>query len=923
MADNGFGSVEDYSYRSPTQREGLDDLLSSNKSAVESPGATPSSKRNPRLHEISNMRNKNKTYSERSFLGRIRFFNPSTPGGKQTVDFASFRFLVTEDDTIRNKSPCGFLTSLITSTLLVIGYFVLFTNITGRDFLTLNRETFKEFGEDFEEELNYMLIISGVVIVGLIICDLQNGPEYQKKIFYSLFLIALIGLVSSLSFISRNLAVIPLIMYLITAPVAVGILKYLFFSDMDRLMYLLGILCPIWLGFTVSCIINGIHVPNFRWREPAVQAIFMRQAGCDLLDNLEPEIADQLSIELSDENLELFNSLDTAISRAFNKLLAQSVIAADEEGCEFRGLVLYHGFTIYIVLSFILIWIMFELMRATFYLRKKRELSNLSIGFQIFLLMFSLVVFAAWIVTLVIPEDNGNPLAASTLLLLFVGVVAGIGAFLVGNVLSVDYIIAQLNRTPIGKRVYQSIDTDIVKAAVVYFASPVFFIWALVTLPTQFVRKYTFLGKKITHPAEKESHVIKEVYKAAKTVYLWDLGWILHKCLLIGLIYFVVAVFIGKFTTFILAVSRQVLGPASLAVSSIAFVIIGLSMFLLPPVPGLPVYLFGGVILFTKAETEFSVGIAILYAIIVNLFLKLLAVAVEQKIIGEYFGSKSRSIKSQVGINEKSIKAIGYILSSKGNYVAKVAILCGGPDWPTSVLTGILRLPLLPMLCGTLPVIVLVSCATAAGVFLVYLGDAICPDEVQPINISDCEADLEPEELITSLRAVLLGLMIIIQAILFLLAFHCIAKTVDEKPEEIAKLEDDEDVRKYEEENKERFEKAQEFRSWKNLPTAFKILHVLMVFLIITSNWALQFGGEVFFEVVEPTDDPVFPIKQAGFSIIGLISLPIIYFFFFNYVIKKRVNIALADEEEEERVEGEGNNGLVSRESADVDPSDI
>ena len=51
------------------------------------------------------------------------------------------------------------------------------------------------------------------------------------------------------------------------------------------------------------------------------------------------------------------------------------------------------------------------------------------------------------------------------------------------------------------------------------------------------------------------------------------------------------------------------------------------------------------------------------------------------------------NVKCLVGVNSISIKAIGYILSKPGLSVPKVAILCGGPDWPTSVLTGILKLP--------------------------------------------------------------------------------------------------------------------------------------------------------------------------------------------------------------------------------------
>jgi len=45
-------------------------------------------------------------------------------------------------------------------------------------------------------------------------------------------------------------------------------------------------------------------------------------------------------------------------------------------------------------------------------------------------------------------------------------------------------------------------------------------------------------------------------------------------------------------------------------------------------------------------------------------------------------------------------------------------ILCGGPDWPTSVLTGILRLSCVKMLIGSLPVVLIIIPSTALGACL-------------------------------------------------------------------------------------------------------------------------------------------------------------------------------------------------------------
>merc|ERR1711871_1744195 len=73
-------------------------------------------------------------------------------------------------------------------------------------------------------------------------------------------------------------------------------------------------------------------------------------------------------------------------------------------------------------------------------------------------------------------------------------------------------------------------------------------------------------------------------------------------------------------------------------------------------------------------------------------------------------------------VNSVTIRAIRKILSSPGLSWSKVCILCGGPDWPTSVLTGILRLNLASMLCGSMPIIFLIVPTVAAGALQLKVG---------------------------------------------------------------------------------------------------------------------------------------------------------------------------------------------------------
>ena len=86
----------------------------------------------------------------------------------------------------------------------------------------------------------------------------------------------------------------------------------------------------------------------------------------------------------------------------------------------------------------------------------------------------------------------------------------------------------------------------------------------------------------------------------------------------------------------------------------------------------------------------------------------------------------SVAIKSMVGVNSQEIRVMKLILQDEEHCLtpAKVSILVGGPDWPTSVLCGILDLNLFSILTGTLPVAFLIFPTILAGTYL-YLADRL------------------------------------------------------------------------------------------------------------------------------------------------------------------------------------------------------
>jgi len=68
-------------------------------------------------------------------------------------------------------------------------------------------------------------------------------------------------------------------------------------------------------------------------------------------------------------------------------------------------------------------------------------------------------------------------------------------------------------------------------------------------------------------------------------------------------------------------------------------------------------------------------------------------------------------------VNKPFIRAIEVILKQPGITFGKCAALCGGPDWPISVLCGLIRANLLQVLIGTAPILGFVAPCVLTGAF--------------------------------------------------------------------------------------------------------------------------------------------------------------------------------------------------------------
>merc|ERR1719253_526440 len=140
----------------------------------------------------------------------------------------------------------------------------------------------------------------------------------------------------------------------------------------------------------------------------------------------------------------------------------------------------------------------------------------------------------------------------------------------------------------------------------------------------------------------------------------------------------------------------------------------------------------------------------------------------------------------------------------------KVAILVGGPDWPTSVLCGILKLNLIQVLIGTVPVMFVSTPVVLAGAFMVG------PDSATE------EADSE-NSIYTTLTPVMFLLSGLCQGMAFLTAVYMTQEVAFKYAEELAQpRKEHEAVAKLTRAEKEYVAAWNETVDWKVLDTANK-----------------------------------------------------------------------------------------------------
>jgi len=190
----------------------------------------------------------------------------------------------------------------------------------------------------------------------------------------------------------------------------------------------------------------------------------------------------------------------------------------------------------------------------------------------------------------------------------------------------------------------------------------------------------------------------------------WNWTSVLKKSVYCALFYFSIQVGFNQGVTIFLSWLNNVLHHTELPLWAVLIIlfVVGQILFLLPPIPGVPIYLVAGLVITERCQYDGTgVGWGVVVACIFSYCVKMVAIILQQKMIGQHFADNV-GIRKLVGVQTVGIRAVELILEKKGLHTDKVAVLVGGPDWPTSVLTGILRLRLAETLLGSTPCFLLI-----------------------------------------------------------------------------------------------------------------------------------------------------------------------------------------------------------------------
>ncbi|CAK9026573.1 Uncharacterized protein SCF082_LOCUS17562 [Durusdinium trenchii] len=717
------------------------------------------------------------------------------------------------------------------------------------------------------------------------IADVRYWNGNWRFVGAALLLACLVGYCAAALLAVKEYIVAPLSLFLFGTPVIFLALKRLAFLRMDIVAYLSSLRNAQFIVFLVAFVSwTAWVVADDRYWNVELKIEYYLRMECNVTNTIvETYVFDGGRVDLDaftdEEVVEIDNQL-VSCTEAFILWLAPFILA---------------------VWSFIFSAVLFFLIRTLNHARaatdKAKAMDPLA---QAFLMLVSLGVFGLWVASSIAGAEMelSNIILALSLMMFVLTAVVVVAVFGVSNIRE------SMNTTPLGNRLIAMMNSDWTRALLAMLTTPIFLCYLVLSFITQQARRFFGCTKPLSDE-EKKNLLTTNALRMIRSARGWNWGSVLVKTLWVGVAFFIFSVGVTRITTLLLSVLNEVMEPLSLGPVTVLFVIIGLTGFALPPVPGIPVYVFAGILLVPPAEKAgFGFWPAAMYAVLVSFLLKMAAIVLQQKVFGEIMGSKRVSIRRAVGVNSVEIRAIRVILTKRGLAMGKVAILCGGPDWPTSVLAGLLRVPLFGLdgaLIGSLPVIFLIAPVVVAGALLLRAPEG---------------------EFWATLSTMALAVAFLIQSAAMLGAVHFIAKTVVENEEELKKMPPDEEVLALEEVSQHKSKVRSAVNHWRNLDPVSRVMLFLASVTMTASCYLFQGFGSGCFEVFEVTDsvsttldgNALNLVKPLGWIGVALWGYGTVFLYVFSKYLTYLTNLALKDKDLEERLiaRATGNNNELA-----------
>lgn len=221
---------------------------------------------------------------------------------------------------------------------------------------------------------------------------------------------------------------------------------------------------------------------------------------------------------------------------------------------------------------------------------------------------------------------------------------------------------------------------NLVRGMLIVTCTPVFLMYLAISFCIQRIRSVAY-NLYTTPPSSTESLrnipgeglFTIEGRRLIRTFQSWPTTRVFSIAIWCGIFFMVLYVIVAEFTILFLSWLIETTSDMSVAVVTIILVSVGMTMFLLPPISGVPIYLTLGIVIIPVARPYFGIFWSITYATAVSVLLKLLACTLQQKLIGGML-SGNVGVRKFCAVNSNVMRSAKLVLKQPGLGLAKVCI---------------------------------------------------------------------------------------------------------------------------------------------------------------------------------------------------------------------------------------------------------